>query len=68
MVERRNLVGGGLAAGFAALVSGGEAEAAEQSDGSAAVASAVTTVRDAITTLYNDSWGRISQVREQQRI
>jgi hypothetical protein len=68
MVERRNLVGGGLAAGFAALVAGGEAEAAEQGDGGAAVASAVTSVRDAVNTLYSGSWGRINQVREQQRI
>jgi hypothetical protein len=69
MVERRNLMGGGLAAGFAALVAGGEAEAAAQSDGGgAAVASAVGSVRDAINNLYNGSWGRINQVREQQRI
>ena len=67
MVERRNLMGGGLAAGFAALVAGGEAEAAEQSDGTA-VASAVGTVRDAINNLYSGSWGRVNQVREQQRI
>jgi hypothetical protein len=68
MVERRNLMGGGLAAGFAALVAGNEAEAAAQSDGSGAVASAVGTVRDAINTLYSGSWGRVTQVREQQRI
>ena len=69
MVERRNLMGGGLAAGFAALVAGGEAEAAAQNDGSgAAVASALGGVQSAIATLYSGAWGRINQIREQQRI
>jgi hypothetical protein len=69
MVERRNLMGGGLAAGFAALVAGGDAEAAAQSDGSgAAIASALGGVQSALTALYSGAWGRINQLREQQRI
>ena len=70
MVERRNLVGGGLAAGLAALVAGGDAEAAaaQGSGDDALVASAVNGVRDAVNNLHTGAWGRIDQIREQQRI
>jgi hypothetical protein len=68
MVERRNVMGGGLAAGLAALLAGGDAEAAVQNDGSGAVAAAVGDVREAITNLYSGPWGRINLIREQQRI
>src|SRR5688572_20667769 len=69
MVERRNLVGGGLAAGLAALVAGADAEAAvAQAGDDALVAGAVNGVRDAINNLHAGAWGRINQIREQQRI
>ena len=71
MIERRNLVGGGIAAGLTALVGGAEAEAAAaQSDsaGGVMVAQAVERVREAINAGYTRPWGRIQQIREQQRL
>lgn len=72
MVERRNLVGGGLAAGLAALVAGGDADAAAaaavQDGDDALVAGAVNGVRDAISNLYVGPWRAIALIREQQRI
>ena len=71
MIERRNLVGGGLAAGLTALVAGGEAEAAAQGGGGASqilVAQAVDRVRDAIRALQTEPWGPIHKIREQQRL
>lgn len=68
-MERRTLVGSGLAAGLAALAAGTEVEAAAQREGSdAAVADAVRGVRDAINNLHARAWTRITQIREQQRI
>ena len=69
IVERRNLVGGGLAAGLAALLTGADnAEAVTQGDADALVAGAVQGVRDAINNLQTGAWGRINLIREQQRI
>lgn len=63
-MERRNILGGGFAAGFAALMAPGTAAA--QSDG--AVAAAVHDVQRSIDTLYGGAWVRIHQIREQQRV
>lgn len=66
MIERRNLVGAGLAAGIASLVAPGE-EAAAQSDG-VEVSRAVNELRRVIEANYTSPWTRIAQIREQQRI
>lgn len=67
MMERRNLVGAGLAAGIASLVAPGE-EAAAQPDNAVEVSRAVNELRRLIETNYNSPWTRIAQIREQQRI
>ena len=72
-MERRNLMGGGLAAGLTALVAGGEAEAAaaQGGDGTASqilVAQAVDRVRDAIQASQTRPWAPIQKIREQQRL
>ena len=67
MVERRNLVGGGLAAGITALVGAADADAAVQRGDDSEVSRAVRELRQAIETNYNRPWGRIAQIREQQR-
>jgi hypothetical protein len=71
MVERRNLVGGGLAAGLTALVAGtGEAEAAAQAQqvNTAEISREVRELRQTIEGNFNRPWVRIAQIREQQRI
>jgi hypothetical protein len=69
MVERRNLMGGGLAAGLAALVAGGETEAAAaQRDDSQEVSQEVRQLRLAIETSFTAPWSSISKIREQQGI
>lgn len=67
MVERRNLVGGGLA-GLVALAAGGDAEAAAQRGDAEAISREVRDLRQAIEANFNRPWLRIAQVREQQRI
>jgi hypothetical protein len=68
MVERREVMGGGLVAGLAALVS--PAPAAAQ-DSSPQVAQAVRelreTVRDQLETSRTGPWRGVEAVREQQR-
>jgi hypothetical protein len=67
-VERRNLIGGGFAAGMAAMVApAGEAAAAQRDGDDTTVARAVDGVRSAIDSLPSAGWQRISQIREQQR-
>ena len=70
MVERRNVVGGGLAAGIAALVApaGTEAASAQREGNDTLVAEAVDGVRRAIENANTMAWRRVNQVREQQRI
>jgi hypothetical protein len=67
MMERRDLVGGGLAAGIASLVAAGEAEAAQSGDGGQA-ARAVDDLKRVIETSVTAPWARIERIREQQRI
>lgn len=69
MVERRNLMGGGLVAGIAALV-GAEAEAAvPQRDGdSAEISREVSRLRQVIADNFDGPWTTIARVRAQQRI
>lgn len=66
MVERRNLVGGGLVAGITAMMAPG-AEAAAQRDNSDAVSKAVEELRATIQSNHNNPWRVIAQVREHQR-
>jgi hypothetical protein len=69
MVERRNLMGGGLAAGLAALVAGNEAEAAAQRDGdSLQVSREIDDLRQSIEGIDQRPWARVYQVRTQQQI
>jgi hypothetical protein len=67
MVERRNLVGGGLAAGIAALVGAADADAAVQRGDDSEVSRAVRELRQAIEATANRPWARIARIREQQR-
>jgi hypothetical protein len=74
MVERRNLMGGGLVAGLTALMAPGTAGAAAQrdDDDDETVARAVDGLRQTIDsrfdTFQSGPWRRIFQIREQQRI
>ena len=68
MVERRNLVGGGLAAGLAALMTPGTVEAAGQRDGDETVSREVRELRQTIEANFHQPWLRIARIREQQRI
>jgi hypothetical protein len=79
-MERRNLMGGSLAAGLAALVAAGDAPGASAAPAAAAaaaqqrdcndeaVADAVQGVQRAVETLHGGAWTVIRKVREQQRI
>jgi hypothetical protein len=76
MMERRNLMAGGLAAGITALMTpdtaaGAEAAAQRDSDDET-VARAVNGLRDSLDrrleTLQNGAWRRVTQIREQQRL
>jgi hypothetical protein len=68
-MERRDVVGGGLAAGLVALMgTDAEAAGAAQRDNSEAVSRAVDELRQAIQGNYSNPWRVIAQVREQQRI
>lgn len=70
MVERRNLVGGGLAAGLAALVGGADAEAATaaQRDDDREVSRELRELRETIEGNFSRPWRIIARIREQQRI
>jgi hypothetical protein len=67
MVERRDLVGGGLVAGITAMMAPG-AEAGAQRDNTEALSRAVEDLRQTIQGNYNNPWRVIAQVREHQRI
>ena len=67
MVERRNLVGGGLAAGLAALAAAVPAEAAQRDD-DGALSREVRDLRQTIESNFNRPWQQIARIREQQRI
>lgn len=67
-MERRNLIGGGFAAGMAAMVAPAEAAAAQRDGDDTTVARAVDGVRNAIDNLQAAGWQRIGQIRDQQRM
>ena len=68
MVERRNLVGGGLVAGITAMMAPGAEAAAQRGDNTEALSRAVDDLRQTIQANYNNPWRVIAQVREQQRV
>jgi hypothetical protein len=71
MVERRNVVGGGLAAGLAALVTGAEADVAaapQRDDNSREVSLELRELRQMIESNFSRPWTIIARIREQQRI
>lgn len=70
MVERRDLVGGGLVAGLAAMMGADPAEAAApaQRENDGQLSRAVDELRSAIVSNYNNPWRVIAQVRDQQRV
>lgn len=68
MVERRNLVGGGLVAGITAMMAPEAEAAAQRGDNTDALSRAVDDLRQTIQSNYNNPWRVIAQLREQQRI
>jgi hypothetical protein len=70
MIERRHIVGGGLAAGLAALAPGAAAEAGAPAD-DADVAGAVRELRRSVEQRFDvldtRAWIGVRRVREQQR-
>jgi len=68
MVERRNLVGGGLVAGIAAMMTPEAEAAAQRGENTEALSRAVDDLRQTIQANYNNPWRVIAQVREQQRV
>ena len=70
MVERRNLMGGGLAAGLAALVAAPEAEAApvQRDNNSQEVSREIPELRQMIEANFGRPWVVIARIRDQQRI
>jgi hypothetical protein len=68
MVERRNLVGGGLVAGLTAMMAPEAEAAAQRGDNTEALSRAVDDLRQTIQANYNNPWRVIAQVREQQRV
>ena len=68
MVERRDLVGGGLVAGIAAMMAPEAEAAAQRGDNTEALSRAVDDLRQTIQNNYNNPWRVIAQVRDQQRI
>lgn len=73
MVERRNVMSGGLAAGIAALVApaAADAEAAgaqRDNPGNEQVSQELRDLRRSLETNFSRPWVRIAQIREQQRI
>jgi hypothetical protein len=71
MVQRRDLVGGGLVAGLAATFMSPSAEAAAPDDESQASARAINRFREAFERqfdeVYSSKWRGVSRVRQQQR-
>lgn len=69
MMERRDLVGGGLVAGLAAMMApDAEAAGGAQRDNTEALSRAVDELRQTIQSNYNNPWRVIAQLREQQRV
>jgi hypothetical protein len=66
MVERRNLVGGGFAAGITALVAAAATPDAAAQD--AEVARAANQMRILLERQYDGPWTGVAQIRNQQRI
>jgi hypothetical protein len=70
MVQRRDLVGGGLMAGLAGLMAQ-NAEAAASTAGDDASAAAINRLREAFERqfeqVYSAKWRGVSRVRQQQR-
>ena len=73
MVERRDVMGGGLVTGLAALFAPGAADAAPQRDGNdgAQIVRAVNELRETVQreleTFRSAPWRGVALVREQQR-
>jgi hypothetical protein len=71
MVQRRDLVSGGLVAGLAATFMSPSAEAAAPDDDSQASARAINRFREAFERqfdeVYSSKWRGVSRVRQQQR-
>lgn len=66
MVQRRDMFGGGLVAGIAALMAAEPAAAAQRDSESTAVARAVQDVRDAIAAADSGYWRAVTRIRAQQ--
>ena len=66
-MKRRNLVGGGMLAGAAALIGGAQRSAAAQADDSGAVARAVENLRATLVRTLAVS-PELDRIREQQRV
>ena len=71
MIERRDVVGGGLVAGLAALVTPAPAEAEAAQNGSPQLVEAVDelrdTLREQLEAARTHPWRGVALVREQQR-
>jgi hypothetical protein len=71
MVQRRDLVSGGLVAGLAATFMSPSAEAAAADDDGQASARAINRFREAFERqfdeVYSSKWRGVSRVRQQQR-
>lgn len=71
MVQRRDLVGGGLVAGFASMIApAAEAEAASAADDEQST-QAINRLRETFERqfdqIYSSRWSGVSRVRQQQR-
>lgn len=68
MVQRRDLVGGGLVAGFASMMaSSTEAAAADDGSSTQAINQLRETFERQFEQAYTSRWRGVSRVREQQR-
>jgi len=71
MVQRRDLVSGGLMAGLAAFASGTEAAASAPADDEMSAA-AINQLRETVERQFNEvyaaKWRGVSRVRQQQRM
>lgn len=71
MVQRRDLVGGGLAAGFASLMATRAEAASAAADAEDETASAINRLRDVyerqLEQVYSARWKGVTRVRQQQR-
>jgi hypothetical protein len=70
MMERRNLVGGSLAAGLAALAGAPPAAeaAAQRDDNDERVARAVSDLRTSLERQADAPWRAVARIREAQRV